>query len=158
MLERMIVDISKWIVIIVIFFVAFACSLYFIFSPFAVISQSHESVTSLANMSESYSSISLITNNTGFVADGNRCPNLFGDLMRNKTKPNRYIQELLSDDGDLSQVCKKSEDYEKKIKVGGRPAIHYFGKTFGATVLTTFFTLFGVIAEDGIPVRMDSRG
>ncbi|CAF1211680.1 unnamed protein product [Adineta ricciae] len=153
MLERMIIDISKWIVIIVIFFVAFACSLYFIFSSFAVISQSYENATSSANKIESHSSIPLITNNTGSVANVNRCPPLFEDLMRNKTEPNRYIREILNYDDDLSNVCKKSEDYNKKIKVGGRPAIHYFGKTFGATVLTTFFTLFGVIAEDGIPDR-----
>lgn len=52
--------------------------------------------------------------------------------------------------------CVNTPHYDKISEVGPYPAISYFGDRFSATILTTFFTLFGVIAEDDVPVRSSS--
>jgi hypothetical protein len=108
MVERMIVDILKWIVIILIFFIAFACSLFLIFSHFAISLQ-----------------------------------------QQKEFSPDVSIYEF-EDDG----TCSRTENYDKIASVGSYPAIHYFGQSFGATILTTFFTLFGVIGEDNVAARV----
>ena len=144
MLDRMIIDISKWIVIIVIFFIAFACSLYLIFSFFAVAVKQQDALRLLKNGSE-------VANNTIITVRNMECPNTFYEWTQlNET--DLAHNTIATVDGP--RQCDKTEDFKKMKNVGSRPAIHYFGESFGATVLTIFFTLFGVIAEDGIPVRM----
>ncbi len=140
----MIIDISKWIVIIVIFFIAFACSLYLIFSFFAVAVKQQDALKLLKNGPD-------VTNNTMIKVRNMECPNMFYEWTQ--------LNESDLAENTIATVyehvqCDKADDFKKMKSVGTRPAIHYFGESFGATVLTTFFTLFGVIAEDGIPVRM----
>jgi predicted PurR-regulated permease PerM len=133
MVERMIIDISKWIVIILIFFIAFACSLFLIFSHFAVSSQQHNVLNNLSNNSniEYQDILSNLTNETNW---------------------NMIINQM--DDND---TCANTKDYNKIKHIGYHPAIHYFGRSFGSTILTTFFTLFGVIADDNLPVNIPER-
>jgi hypothetical protein len=152
MLERMIVDISKWIVIILIFFIAFACSLYLIFSFYAVALEQQEQLKRLKDGVEQQSSLML--DNTTIKQMTMKCPDLFYSIT-NLSGPYSisYAVDKDTDDEKISDYCKKTDDYEKIKNVGPRPAIHYFGKSFGATVLTTFFTLFGAGVQDGIPVR-----
>jgi hypothetical protein len=155
MLERMLIDISKWIIIIVIFFIAFACSLYLIFSYFAMALELHDSLNRLSNDIES--PISFLTrNDTFFIGNPSGCPRIFHNLMNNSVETIIYNESTLTTHKDYIDTCKNkhTEDYGKIVKVGPRPAIHYFGRTFGSTVLTTFFTLFGAIVENGISVRM----
>ncbi len=151
MLERMIIDISKWIVIILIFFIAFACSLFLIFSYFAVSLQQHNALHQPLNITEPQ--LILITKNN--FSTINKCPTRFYELTANQ--PISYLMSKQNvsnnDDDDDNNTCKKNEDYSKIKKIGKHPAISYFGRSFGATILTTFFTLFGVIAEDNIPVN-----
>ena len=132
MLERMIIDISKWIVIIVIFFIAFACSLFLIFSYFAVALKQHDILHPPSNNPESQ--INTTTRYSNSTIDYQKI--VYGN-------PNGY------------NTCKPmpTEDYKKIQKIGPRPAIYYFGESFGSTILTTFFTLIGVIVEDRIPVN-----
>ncbi|UJR22097.1 hypothetical protein I4U23_025163 [Adineta vaga] len=152
MLERMIIDISKWIVIILIFFVAFACSLYFIFSPFAILFQGqHNSTSTLDKLDRS--TIYLFQDDYTNISNTGRCPLSFDKMMGYTNETIRYSGYGEPDDSDDNNTCKKSSDYDKIKSVGSRPAIHYFGERFGSTILTTFFTLFGVIAEDGKPDR-----
>ncbi|CAF4051612.1 unnamed protein product [Adineta steineri] len=165
MLERMLIDISKWIVIILIFFIAFACSLYLIFSFFAVAREQQIQLRNLTSLNGHKSVIlSLITNNTIRIQNNSRCPERFYQLMENLNETMYYIENDDSNETDNKNTCaceddknyetiKTSENYDKIKRVGPRPALYYFGDSFGSTILTTFFTLFGVIAEDGVPDR-----
>ncbi|CAF1407181.1 unnamed protein product [Adineta steineri] len=165
MLERMLIDISKWIVIILIFFIAFACSLYLIFSFFAVAREQQIQLRNLTSLNGHKSFIlSSITNNTIIIQNNSKCPQLFYDLMENLNETMYYIENDDSNETDNKNTCaceddknyetiKTSENYDKIKRVGPRPALYYFGDSFGSTILTTFFTLFGVIAEDGVPDR-----
>ena len=147
MLERLISDILKWLVIILIFFFAFACSLFLIFSYFAVSLQHHYAVDETPTSPFFYRNIS-----TSVSSDA-RCPSKFFYLT------NYSIVDLPTGPGsqislnDEENFCMKTQNYDKIREVGSHPAISYFGQSFGATILTTFFTLFGVIAEDDVPVR-----
>ncbi|CAF4303111.1 unnamed protein product [Rotaria sp. Silwood2] len=64
-----------------------------------------------------------------------------------------YLETLDNIDQAKNFFCKKIKGYEKIERIGRYPAIYYFGKSFGSTILTTFFTLFGIIAEDELPDR-----
>jgi ABC-type glycerol-3-phosphate transport system permease component len=151
MLERMIIDISKWIVIILIFFIAFACSLFLIFSYFAVSLEQHKALTQPSN-TVNFQIKPIIQNQNSTT---NQCPDIFYDLIGQSTSYPTYKIVFNDSDDDINSACDKdSEDYEKIKNVGPYPAIHYFGQSFGATLLTTFFTLFGVIFEDNIPVNI----
>lgn len=150
MLERMIIDISKWIIIILIFFVAFACSLYLIFSNFAVSSEQYSTIHGVSKTG--IPQILTLTSHENLTTEINERCTAYYTLM-NKSKP--YITDMhytIKTDSDDTDSCSKTKHYDKIEKIGPIPAIHYFGKNFGATILTTFFSLFGVIAEDDIPV------
>ncbi|CAF2949966.1 unnamed protein product [Rotaria sp. Silwood2] len=152
MLERMIIDISKWIVIILIFFIAFACSLFLIFSNFAVALQQQEEILgkSLNDVEPKTSSITRYSNLS--IETSSRCLPYYAFL--NQSFPNiTYLETLDNMDQDKNFSCKKTRGYDKIQRIGRYPAIYYFGKSFGSTILTTFFTLFGVIAEDELPDR-----
>ena len=153
MLERMIIDISKWLVIILIFFVAFACSLFLIFSYFAIsVKQRHL----LAKPSPSFpaETTQSLYRNTSEVLNYGRCPDTFY-AMTNRTIPDSTSENANKGGSyDTTEFCAKmsQQDQLKIRRVGFSPAVYYFGRSFGATTLTTFFTLFGVIAEDKIAV------
>jgi uncharacterized protein YpmB len=151
MLDRMIIDISKWIVIILIFFIAFACSLFLIFSYFAVALEQHNDLHRSLNITEPQ--LILVTQNN--ISTINKCPEKFYELTANQSISYFIAKQNIAndDDDDENNTCKKTEDYDKIKKVGSHPAIHYFGRSFVSTILTTFFTLFGVIFEDNIPVN-----
>ncbi|CAF1047029.1 unnamed protein product [Rotaria sp. Silwood1] len=149
MLDRMIIDIAKWIGIIIIFFIAFNCSLYFIFSFFsAVLEQQNTLVKSLYNSS---SSISIIAKNST-TAIYPQCPDYFYQLLNQTIS---LLNNTLDKNNniDTNDFCQQSSNYNKLTKIGHYPAIYYFGESFKSTLLTTFFTLFGVIGENGIPDR-----
>jgi len=153
MLDRMMIDIARWISLIVIFFIAFACSLYLIFSYFALVLQQQNALIQ-SSTSSINSSISIIHQNSTVLNNGN-CPDYFYQLL-NETIPvivddNGY--DTTNNDNNLD-ACQRSPHYAKLQEVGHYPAIHYFGESFEATVLTTFFTLFNVIGELGMPVSI----
>ena len=144
MLERMMIDISKWIFLITIFFATFACSLFFIYSSFAVVADDH---TILTGGSSSGSSSA---NSTVPI----QCSDYFYQLL-NQTQP------VSTDTSDGSAVgnsytgndtCQQSSSYSTLVKIGPYPAVHYFGESFKSTLLTLFFTLFGVIGQNGMAV------
>ena len=151
MLERLISDIAKWLVIILIFFFAFACSLFLIFSYFAVSLQYRQ----VADETPTLSSLFYRNLSTSVPSDA-RCPPKFFHLT------NYSVVDVPTGSGGLFSVteeenfCMRTEHYDKIKDVGPYPAVSYFGESFGATILTIFFTLFGVIAEDNVPVRSDS--
>ncbi len=132
MVERMIIDISKWIVIILIFFIAFACSLFLIFSHFAISLRQYKQLNNISNNSTTGYSPEILYN------------------LKNEFNWNKNTLEP-------PDTCKNARDYDKIEQVGAYPAIHYFGESFGATILTTFFTLVGVIVEDNIPVNIREK-
>jgi ABC-type glycerol-3-phosphate transport system permease component len=152
MLERMMIDISKWLVIILIFFVAFACSLFLIFSYFAISAKQRHL---LANPSPSLPADVTLSpyRNTSDGVNYGHCPDMFY-TMTNRTIPDRSREQGNKNDENKDGFCAKIDhkDQLKVIRVGPSPAVYYFGRSFGATTLTTFFTLFGVIAEDKIAV------
>ena len=156
MVERMISDILKWLIIILIFFIAFACSLFLIFSHFAVSLEYHRVLNISSNVREPRLISPLIDSNS--TSDRNpRCPLIFYNLTdqldwnRNKYRHIFQYDELDND------TCSTSPELKKIRKIGPYPAVYYFGRSFTATTLTTFFTLFGVIAEDNIPVDRTKR-
>ncbi|CAF1402153.1 unnamed protein product [Rotaria sp. Silwood1] len=151
MLERMIIDISKWIVIILIFFIAFACSLFLIFSYFAVALQQQESLRSTSNYTEPKTSTIMRLSDLS-IETNPRCLPYYRFLNQSMSN---IIDRTESNNADkkTTSSCQNSKSYDKIEKIGPYPAIHYFGATFGSTILTTFFTLFGVIAEDDLPDR-----
>lgn len=154
MLERLIIDILKWIVIILIFFIAFACSLYLIFANF---SASSEFKTILNGVSTPTNDIPKdnIMYNENLTTISRRCPPIFYNFSsRAEDYSNYYTQSR----HQINNFCEKNDDTCLKIqRIGPSPAIHYFGKSVGATIATTFFTLFGVIADDDIPVNEKKR-
>jgi hypothetical protein len=150
MLERMIIDISKWIVIILIFFIAFACSLYLIFSYFAVALEQQKLLKDPTNNTESGVILSKI-HNSSMIEENSRCPRYFYELV-NQSITNQ-IEDEKENTLDNKSFCEKASEYDKIKRVGPHPAVYYFGVSFGSTILTTFFTLFGVIVEDSIPDR-----
>ena len=154
MLERLIIDISKWIVIILIFFIAFACSLFLIFSYFAVALQQRESFMEPPSYVNQEPPLLSASSNLSAVARNSRCSALFYELI-NETMLDALVsvQAQTSKDGVNASFCEQTSQYNRIKRIGPYPAIHYFGQSFGATVLTIFFTLFGVIAADNIPVR-----
>lgn len=145
MLERMIIDISKWIVIILIFFIAFACSLFLIFSHFAVSLQQKDILSQPSLIIDIPQNLMLKSDNI----TNKKCPLIFFNLTTELDYYRNYYVESFDDTND---TC-KNEDCFKMKRIGSYPAIYYFGRTFGSTILTTFFTLFGVIFEDNIPVN-----
>lgn len=153
MLERMIIDISKWLVIILIFFVAFACSLFLIFSYFAIsVKQRH--LLAKPSPSLAIETTQSMYRNTSEVLNYGRCPDAFY-AMTNRTLPDSTSADANTAPADSTiEFCAKisQQDQLKIQRVGFSPAVYYFGRSFGATTLTTFFTLFGVIAEDKIAV------
>ncbi|CAF1031114.1 unnamed protein product [Rotaria sordida] len=151
MLERMIIDISKWIVIILIFFIAFACSLFLIFSHFAMAFQQQESLYKLSNYTEPKIPYMMKFNNLT-VEKSFRCLPYY-ELL-NQTIPNiTSSDQSRNGNNDTDESCTCSDGCDKIKRIGAYPAIYYFGDRFGSTLLTTFFTLFGVIAEDDLPDR-----
>jgi hypothetical protein len=154
MLDRMIIDIVKWIFIIIIFFIAFGCSLFFIFSFFSVALQQQNALTQTSALGIN-SSISIINKNSTVINNGN-CPDYFYQLL-NQTVPVIVDETNTDTAGNNSlDVCQQSSDYSTLEEIGHYPAIHYFGQSFGATLLTTFFTLFNVIGEIGMPVSIQN--
>ena len=154
MLERLIIDISKWIVIILIFFIAFACSLFLIFSYFAVSLQQRESLMEPPQYVNPQPPLISTSSNLSTIARNSRCPAVFHELI-NATILEGLVSEEThwSKDRANASLCEQTSEYSRVKRIGPYPAIHYFGQSFGATVLTIFFTLFGVIAADNIPVR-----
>ena len=148
MLERLITDIAKWLVIILIFFFAFACSLFLIFAHFAVSLQNQHAADETPTLSSFF-----YRNLSTSVPSDARCPAKFFHLT------NYSVVDLPTGSGSLlggteeENFCMNTPEYGKIKDVGSHPAVHYFAESFGATILTTFFTLFGVIAEDNVPVR-----
>ena len=151
MVERMISDIVKWIIIILIFFIAFACSLFLLFSPFAV-SLKHQREFNLSSNLRHPQLITPIIDSNSTSDRTARCPEIFYNLTdQSNWNSNKYLYTLEYDQTE-NDTCSASPELDKIRNIGPYPAVHYFGKSFVATILTTFFTLFGVIAEDNIPV------
>ena len=146
------IDIVRWVFFILIFFLAFACSLFVIFSFFsAFLQQEHtfmQSSTSTLNFSTT-----IINSSNG------NCPDYFYQLL-NQPIPTGQIDKSNNDNnnsntnGNDLDSCQQSSNYDTLKTIGFYPAIHYFGQSFQSTLLTTFFSLFGVIAENGIPVNI----
>lgn len=145
MLDRTMIDIAKWIVIILIFFLAFACSLFLIFSYFSVVLQQ----TNLLSGSNSLVADSTSTSTTITNA---KCPDYFYVLLNETISiiPDTTDQTNTS----TEDFCEQTSNYDVLTRVGPYPGIYYFGRSFEATLLTTFFTLFGVIGENGVPVSV----
>lgn len=156
MVERMISDISKWLVIILIFFIAFACSLFLIFSHFAVALKYHDILNPSLNIRQPRITTPIIDDNS--TSERNeRCPAMFYNLTdASDWSQNKYRYISGSDDIE-NGTCSASENWSKIKKIGPHPAVFYFGKSFSTTILTTFFTLFGVIAEDNTLVNIEKR-
>ena len=147
------IDISKWLVIILIFFVAFACSLFLIFSYFAVSVQHRHLLAKSSATVPTDPSTSIFGNASTQVSFG-RCPSAFFALT-NRSFSDSSAGEAGNNGANagVGFCAKIGKDDQLKIKrVGTSPGVYYFGRSFGATTLTTFFTLFGVIAEDRIAV------
>ena len=152
MLERMIIDILKWLVIMTIFFSGFACSLYFIFSHYSVSLQQRDLMTDTTSSFQSGQNRWRLSNDTWIP--NSRCPSNFDEFL-NRTdlyfidpeRKNNFSNNIYDEFS-----CGDPSNYEKLKQIGSSPAIHYFGERIGSTVLTTFFTLFGVIADDDLPV------
>ena len=156
MLERLIVDLSKWIAFIILFFTAFACTLYFLYAPYNAILDSHETLTGIQS-STSNSSINQVN-----VTDSSftQCPDLFFALINGtQMLPTNDDDITIDDNNDLSNdnstdgFCQNAPDYSDLQKIGPYPAVYYFGRSSRATILTAFFTLFGNIATGGVPVN-----
>lgn len=155
MLERMIIDILKWIVIIIIFFLAFACSLYLIFAHFAISLEYQTNVQSNeTQFLETNTNIS--SSSEGYFA---RCPDVFFSIMgdqHEQAHENWYrptTSDPLIEKNTLDQCPSNVDDKNLIQMIGSRPAIYYFGRSFISTILTTFFTLFGAGVNDNLPVR-----
>lgn len=156
MVERMISDISKWIVIILIFFIAFACSLFLLFSNFAISLKYHEILNPSLNTRQIRITEPIIDDNSTSQRN-ERCPMIFYNLTDSfDWNENKYQYITASDDLE-NGTCPASEHWDKIKKIGHYPAVFYFGKSFSTTILTTFFTLFGVIAEDDTLVKISSQ-
>jgi hypothetical protein len=154
MLSRMMVDISKWIVIIIIFFIAFACSLFLIFSYFAVVLEQQNILIQLATAIESTTSTPIIQDNST-ISNNPQCPDYFYELLNQSVPIIIDNTDNSGDDNtDDNNTCAQSSQYTTIKRVGPYPGIYYFGQSFGSTMLTTFFTLFGVIGENGVPVSI----
>ncbi|CAF3685962.1 unnamed protein product [Adineta steineri] len=144
MLDYCMINIAKWIGIILIFFSAFACSLYLIYSFFAaVVQQQNILLGSSLNMNSS----------TSTVSNNSQCPDYFYKLL-NQSIPliinNEDDDTSSSDSQDNTTFCEQSSNYGTYQIVGPYPAIYYFGESFGSTLKTTFFTLFGAIGDGAI--------
>ncbi|CAF0906842.1 unnamed protein product [Rotaria sordida] len=152
MLDRMIIDIVKWISIIIIFFIAFNCSLYYIFSFFSIVLKQQN--TLIKSSSSSNSSISIIDKNST-IANYVQCPDYFYELLNQTIPLLNNIEDNNNNNNniDTNNFCQQSSNYDTLTQIGPYPAIYYFGESFNSTILTTFFTLFGVIGENGIPDR-----
>ena len=156
MVERMISDISKWIVIILIFFIAFACSLFLIFSNFAVSLKYRDLLNPSLNTRQPRITAPIIDDNSTNKRN-KRCPEIFYNWTdASDWNQNKYRYIFGSDDIE-NGTCPVSEDLSKIKKIGPHPAVFYFGESFSTTILTTFFTLFGVIAEDNTLVNIEKR-
>lgn len=140
------IDIARWFFFILIFFIAFACSLFFIFSVFAVILQ-QENALMQPSTSTSNSPFTM-TNST----NGN-CPTYFYELLK-ESIPTMIGDDNRKDTTNIADLdfCQQTSNYDTLKKIGPYPAIYYFGQSFQSTLLTTFFTLFGVVADNNIPV------
>lgn len=149
MLERMIIDISKWIAIITIFFVAFACTLFFIYGSFASVLEGHVALTG-GSPSSSVPSL----NSTANITASKQCSDYFFQLL-NQTRPiitDTVVATSADNSNASSDACQQSPNYGSLVKVGPYPGVYYFGRSFRVTLLTIFFTLFGVIGQNGVPV------
>jgi hypothetical protein len=156
MLDRMMIDIAKWILIILIFFISFACSLFLIFSYFSVVVQQQNTLLQASSSISSSTSTSVMDYNST-TTNNAKCPSYFYELL-NQSIPLIAVSadDDNSDNSDNNtDFCQQSSNYDTYQKVGPYPAIHYFGRSFEATIVTTFFTLFGVIGE-GEPVSMST--
>ncbi|CAF2859314.1 unnamed protein product [Rotaria sp. Silwood2] len=152
MLDRMIIDIAKWIGLIIIFFIAFNCSLYFIFSFFSVVLEQKN--TLIKSSYNSNSSISILDQNST-IAYYAQCPDNFYQLLNQTILLLNNIGDYNNNKNniDTNEFCQQSSNYGTLTQVGPFPAIYYFGESFKSTILTTFFTLFGVIGNNGVPDR-----
>jgi predicted PurR-regulated permease PerM len=157
MLDRMMVDIAKWIIIILIFFMSFACALFLIYSYFPIVLQQHNTLLqTLSNINSSTSTSTFDYNST--ITNNAQCPSYFYELL-NQSMPsitdNGDVVDNSNDSAANNDFCQQSSNYGTYQQVGSYPAIYYFGQSFQSTIITTFFTLFGVIG-DGTPVSMGS--
>lgn len=151
MLDHMIVKIAKWIVLIIIFFLAFGSALYFIFSFYAAIVEQHDSLT------QSLSGNNPLTGTSGsspILANNTNCPDYFYELLNQSYSLVIYPGNDDINTNDVNGFCKNTSTYDTVKKIGHFPAIYFFGRSFSATLLTSFFTLFGVFSENGIPVSI----
>ncbi|CAF3201574.1 unnamed protein product [Rotaria socialis] len=154
MLDRMMVDISKWISIILIFFIAFSCSLFFIFSFYAIVLQQRAFIDA-SNTNSSSTIISVIDGNIT-IPDNAKCSDYFYELLNQTIQlPNNTGDNSNSNNGTTgaTDICEQSSDYNILKKIGSYPAIYYFGESFPRTLLTTFFTLFMNVGKSGLPDR-----
>ncbi|CAF0736439.1 unnamed protein product [Adineta ricciae] len=132
MLDYMMIDISKWILIIVILFTSFACALYLIFSYFAVVLQQQNNlIQAISNVTSS-----IILSNITSLSQA-QCPQYFYELV-NQSIPLIMVTVQNTDDDSSNGFCQDIDSY---------PGISYFGQSFSSTLLTTFFSLFGVIGD-----------
>ncbi|CAF2182186.1 unnamed protein product [Rotaria magnacalcarata] len=154
MLDRMMVDISKWITIILIFFIAFSCSLFFIFSFYPIVLEQRAFIDA-SNTNSSSTIISVIDGNIT-IPDNAKCSDYFYELLNQTIQlPNNTGDNSNSDNGSTgaTDICQQSPDYDTLSKIGPYPAIYYFGQSFQITLLTTFFTLLLNVGQPGLPDR-----
>jgi len=153
MLNRMMIDIAKWIFIILIFFISFACSLFLIFSYFSVVVQQQNTLLQASSSISSSTSTSVMDYNCT-TTNNAKCPSYFYELL-NQSIP--LITESTDYDysDDNTDFCQQSSNNDTYQPVGSYPAIYFFGQSFEATLLTTFFTLFNIIGHSE-PVSMST--
>lgn len=152
MLDYMIVNIVKWLALMIIFFTAFACSLFLIFSYFSALVQQQNTLMQLST--GTIDPAIATTNQSSVTSSNGNCPDYFYQLL------NQSVSAVVDATGDDStnasnlDVCQQLSYYSTLTELGSHPAIYYFGQSFQSTLLTTFFTLFGVIGENGIAVNL----
>jgi len=165
----MMVDIARWIAMMIIFFIAFACSIFLIFSYFSVVLQQQNA---LSQSSSVINSSILITNTNSTIINNGKCPDDFYKLLNqsipliinnNEDYYSDYYDDYYfydydnnNDNGDTNYSCQQTSNYDLVKEIGPYPAIYYFGQSFGSTILTTFFTLFGVIGTIDTPVSIQN--
>lgn len=161
MLDHMIVDIAKWVNIILIFFVAFSTALHFLFSFFSLALDQNNSIRSL-NADNSSILISIISRNSTTItlSNSSQCPDYFYKIINQTILFSSDTRSSNNNDSSIyaSDFCQQSSEFDSLKLLGHYPAIYYFGQSFPSTIRTAFFTLLGNIANNGAPVSIQLIG
>jgi hypothetical protein len=152
-LNRTIIHIAKWIVMVLIYFISFACALFLIFSYFSVALQQNNQLAQSSYTTNSSVSNTIIYYNLT-ISSTAKCPDYFYQLLNQTVSLPTDNGNAGSNANTSTDFCQQTSNYDTLVTVGPYPAIYYFGQSFQSTVLTMFFTLFGVIGAQGVPVNI----